>query len=286
MRIKKKPHNEYLLSEADVWVRNFCDSDHLPEDINNLYPQSEYGMLFDNEKNNLKIQKGHLEVDRIKYPNIIIVSDGYDFKNLQYALAEVPYKDVKIIAINGALAKWKMVGDEAKVKRAISHYVVNNPYIECGHFVPKHGYQPNCIASIRTNPKFTHNYKGLLHFYQPTTSVHYSGAMKNLRPIIDDYRNPVCAAIVLAYLFEVKNLLLFGCDGSFKEKRAASVQLENGLFTYPQQIASQHIIDACLYWLKKKEVKIGDCSSGIKYRHAEYIEPEKMLDFFHKDDDE
>jgi hypothetical protein len=286
MRIKKRSHNEYLLSEPEVWVRNFCEPNRPQEDINHLYLPTEYGMLFDNEKNNLKIKRGELEVNRIKYPNVIIASDGYDFKNLQYELAKIPYKEVKIIAVNGALAKWKMVGDEAKLKRAISHYVVNNPYIECSQFVPQHGYCPNCIASIRTHPKFTKSYKGRIHFYQPATSTHYSGAMQDLRPIIDDYRNPICAALFLAFAFEAKKILLFGCDSSFKEKRSASVQLENGLYTYPQQIASQQIIDACLYWLKKKGVQICNHSNGINYRHAEYIETEKILDFFHKDDDE
>jgi len=280
MRIKKRKHNHYLLSDANVWVRNFCEPGRPYDDINKLYSNTESKMLFNNELQNLKIKRGAFEPDRVHCSDMVIVSDGYNFKKLQFELAKLPNK-VKIIAVNGALAKWRMIRENGVVERVISYYVVNNPYIECAQFLPtEYAYYPNCIASIRTNPKFVQKYKGSVLFYQPSPIKHFSGAMPKLRPYLDDCRNPIGAAISLAFLFGVRRLLLFCCDSSFEDRRAAAVKLDNDLWSYPQQIASQQIVDGFLYWLKEKGIKIGYYGNGIKYSHAEYIELDKLAEFF------
>jgi hypothetical protein len=99
---------------------------------------------------------------------------------------------------------------------------------------------------------------------------------------IDDYRNSICAAILLAFRFHVRKLLLFCCDDAFDIERPASEKLENGLWIYPQQNVAHDLIDANLYWLSNQEyeVAIKDHSSGPKYKNAGYIPMEGILDFF------
>jgi hypothetical protein len=167
----------------------------------------------------------------------------------------------------------------------MSYYLVNNPFPECMRFLPKqHSYYPQCISSLRTHPKFAEEYQGQTFFYSPCNDLTFSSQIE-LDVVIDDYRNPVCAAIQFAYLFGVKKLALFCCDDSFDKKKPASVQLDNKLWCYPQQIISQHLIDAHLYWLKTKDIQIMNCSKGPKSTQVDYIDAEEMPKFF-KDDDE
>jgi hypothetical protein len=286
MKIKKKHNNKYLLSKTGVcWIRDFTAKHVAKIDINRT-SSPDATLFLRNEIDNYRQMNGTLEESRIVHSNIVIVSDGYDWEEKQEILAELPYKEVAIIGTNKSLAKWKMVGDQAKVKRAMSFYVVNNPFPECMRFLPsKHSYFPNCIASTRTYPKFAQEYKGQTFFYSPSNDTYFSSQV-NLDFTIDDYRNPMCAAIQMAYLFGVQKLLLFCCDDSFDKNKPGSVRLENGLWTYPQQLISQHIIDANLYWLKANGVRVGDCSMGIKYDSADYIEPEHIPRFFREEDEQ
>jgi hypothetical protein len=69
-------------------------------------------------------------------------------------------------------------------------------------------------------------------------------------------------------------------DDSFADERPSAEKLENGLWTYPQQLISHRLIDANLYWLSKKEVQITHHSSGPKFNHAAYIQEEGIKGFF------
>ena len=276
---KHKNRNEYIVTPSGVWIRNFCKSNVAAIDINNLYDENEYHYILDNEFKNKKFK--FTEFEKKKYPNIVIISDGYDFKKKQEILAELPYKDVIIFATNGSLREWRLVGKNAPIKRSINWFVVNNPYPECKKFLPiTHSYFPPCIASSRTNSQFIEQYKGDAILYQPAINENYSGNSSNMEGILDDYRNPICAAISLAYRFKVEKLLLFCCDYSFQDERPAAEKLDNGLWCYPQQKISQEIIDANLYWLQQSGVKIADCSSGNKFKNAEYIRLEEVPNFF------
>lgn len=275
MRIKKKHRNQYINTDDGVWVRNFCD-DIPAVDINNL-TKGEEKIFLDNETANLR--QRNLQLGEINWPNIVIVSDGLDLQSKQAALAELPYQDVKIIAVNGALRQWKLIGNNP-IKRALSMYVVNNPYPESLAYLPTTDYFPNCVASTRTNPAFLKKYQGQNFFYRPAVNLSYSAPMCDVEPVIDDYRNPICAAISLAWKFRVKKLLLFCCDDSFREDRPAAVKLENGFYSYEPQLMSQRIIDAHLYWLSQTGVAVGSHSSGLNYKNAAYIPLSNLKEFF------
>ena len=277
---KHKNRNEYAVTSDGVWVRNFNLPDVSPIDVNNFLNETEYHYILNNEFKNKKV-KFNNQIN--KFSNIVIISDGYDFTKKQEILAQLPYKEVAIFATNGALKNWKLVGKNCPIpmQRNINWFVINNPYPECKKFLPiTHSYYPRCLASSRTNTEFISKYKGDIVLYQPTSGEKYSGLFSNSEGIIDDYRNPICAAISLAHRCGVQKLVLLCCDDSFEKERPAAEQLDNGLWCYPQQKVSQRIIDANLYWLSQSGVKIRDCSSGMKYNYANEISLEKISDFF------
>lgn len=279
MRIKKIYKNEYILSKEKVWVRNLC-SNSKNIDINKLYDK-ESSLCIKNEFENLKVQK--LDFPKLNIETVIICSDGLFWNEKQKILSKVS-SECRIIGVNGALKKWKMVGKNAEFKKSMFLYLVNNPYKECMNYLPKeHRYYPNIISSIRAYPDFIKNYKSKTYFYTPSETPNYSSYPNLINLSLDDYRNPICASISLAYKMNAKKIILFCCDEAFEEYREGSVKMDNGYYQYPQQIMSQNIIDKQLYWLKQNQIEIFDHSSGIKYENASYINENQLISFFSKE---
>lgn len=279
MRTKKYKNNEYILAEG-VWVRNpYKDAD--PVDINDL-SNNEMELFLRNETKNISAKDIKTDsMDEVQIENAIICSDGYMWKERQTVLAEIPNKKVKVIGVNGSLAGWRMVGDLSDKKRVMSFYLVNNPYGECTSYLPRaHKYYPSLVASAKTCPEFISSYQERPVFYKATRDSRYSGLPRDGCMVLDDYRNPVCAAISLCVKRGVKRLALLCCDESFPDERPAATRMKNGMYQYPQQIKSQRIIDRQLYWLRRNGVEVADCSSGEEYENATYIKPEDLASFF------
>jgi hypothetical protein len=287
MQIKKIKTNEYLTTSDGIWVRDFTRSNSSYLDINNLASEKDYSVFLKNEIANESSRCPLIDEDQFTYSNIVIVSDGYNFEERHKILASLPKNEVLIIGVNRSLAKWKLVGANCPtdMKRSMGWYIINNPYAEAVRFVPtSHRYFPRCIASVRTNPEFIRRYEGNVSFYIPTSERNYSGPVRYAKYCVDDYRNPICAAINLAFQFKVRKLLLFCCDDSFADERPNAERLENGLYSYRPQQVSRRVIDANLFWLAKEKVKIGDYSSGIILEHGQYISDEKdILTFFQEE---
>jgi hypothetical protein len=275
--------NEYVCTLDGVWVRNFCKPAAPYIDINRLVPETEYEMLMNNELENLKRKYVNIEAETLVRKKIVIVSDGYDFAERQKMLAKLPANEVTVIGVNKSLAKWELVGDDcpAHLKRAMAFYVVNNPYPEAELFLPAKRYYPKCVASVRTHPPFLQAYKGNIYTYAPVPESRYAGPSVTHEFMVDDYRNPVCAALALAYRFGGQKVMLFCCDDAFEGDRPGAERLENGLYTYPQHLQGQRIIDGGLFWLSHAKIDVADFSSGPKFRNAAYISDEKaMKEFF------
>ncbi len=282
MRIKKhKSQNEYLQTPGGVWVRNFTKDGIGRVDINNLTRKQDYGLLLKNEVANTSRQSSRIDLENVNLPNVVIVSDGFGFEEAHEILASLP-KNVAVIAVNGALAKWKL--SSGTVRRGINFYVVNNPYSDCKSFLPKKNrYYPKCVASTRTNPDFVRLYKGVSYQYTPVFEEGYSGMAVEADYQIDDYRNPVCAAVGLAYQFGAERLLLFCCDESFPDERPGAEKMPCGAWAYPQQIMAQQVVDANLYWFKQREeadTRTAVVGTGPDYEHARYIAKEEVGEFF------
>lgn len=278
MRIKKFRNNEYVLSDG-IWVRNPFSSAE-PLDINDL-ERGEMSVLLENEIRNMTVSGIYMDsLNRSRFENVVICSDGYDWEERRYALAGLP-GSVKVIGVNGSLARWGMVGEGAKATRGMAFYVVNNPYRECMKYLPReHRYYPNLLASTKTFPGFLKEYRNEPHFYKSTKNLNYSGMKDETELRLDDYRNPVCAAISFSVFLGVKRLVLFCCDEAFSDERPNAESMRNGLRQYPQQMMCQRIIDRQLHWLRSKGVAVADCSSGSEYENADYIKIEELASFF------
>jgi hypothetical protein len=277
MRIKKFKKNEYVLADGSIWVRNLKSKNIKPIDINYLSSQDR-DILLKNELENLKFPK-KLDLSDIFYKNVIICSDGYGWEEKQKILAQIPTDKAKIICTNGSLNHWKMVGD-SDLQRIINFYVVNNPYEDCLNYLPRNNfYFPNLLASTKTNHKFISNYRGQIYFYKSTQEVNYSSPFDDIQTTLDDYRNPICAAVSFAYKLRAKKILLFCCDESFEDERPSAIRMDNNLYQYEQQILSQKIIDKQFFWLKEN-IEIFDHSQGIKHENATYINEEDINKIF------
>lgn len=272
MRIKKIKNNEYLLSDPGLWIRNPYNNNY--EDINQ-WNLDDYKLFQENEYLNHKLKIPFMENNMFSHKNVIIVSDGYNFTQNHLILSKI---NATIIAVNGALNKWQLVGESCNYddRKSINYYIINNPYIESLGFLPKsHRYYPRCLMSLRTYPEFVQKYLGTKLFYQPCPDRCYHGfSFSDF--YVDEYRNPVIAALSLAVNFGAERITLFGCDDSFDKARPGCEKLENNLYCYPQQIKSDLIIDGFLSWIKN--IKLYNCSYGTPLKHAENIQLEQIVE--------
>lgn len=278
--IKRQKNNEYLLVNG-LWVRNFANN-VAPRDLNNLTTRTDHRTFIDNE---LALRTMNIPVigsESLIHRDCIIVSDGHRFDEMKHLLSDLPEK-VCVIGVNRSLAKWQTT-DEKLLRRKMNYYVVNNPYEECMRFMPQHGYRPKLIVSSRTNPSFVKRYGGIVYKYPPVGDDTFTGEVAKYYQI-DDYRNPICAAVGLAYRFGVRRLLLFCCDDVFATERPAAEQLSNGLWMYPQHKISHDLISGNMYWLTQQQdikVTVGDCSEGPIYDNVPYIPASNFLRFFNE----
>jgi hypothetical protein len=292
MIIKKTENNNEYIAAGGVWVRNFTKHNVPAVSVTSLTMRDDYQKLLYNEQKNLQQGYGNIAEESVAFENLIIASDGYSIDERQHFVSKLP-TNVYIFGVNQILHRWRMLKPELENvdRRAINLYIVNNPYQECMRYMPPstYPYYPSCVSSLRTYHEFIARYKGRMYYYQPTPEKDFGFEIK---PgfFVDDYRNPICAAIDLAFRFGVKKLMLLCCDDSFKDERAAAERLENGLYTYPQHLLCQDIVDAKLYWLSKfkdRKIKVADFSDGRKYLNATYIETDQQaVDFFLKEDNE
>ena len=288
MQIKKHSSKNEYARAGDLWVRNFTKPKVVPLALDQLFDKEDYQIVIQNENKNHKHSK--ISDENIVFRNIVIVSDGYGFSDKQWVIQKFP-PNIAILAVNGALRQWELMSAKYDDRRSINGYIVNNPYPECTRYLPRKDmrYYPTCLASKRTNHEFLERYGGEIYTFETSHTISF-GKDNSEKYKIDDYRNPICAAIGLAYQFGVRKLMLFCCDDSFEKERDYAVQLKNGLWTYPQHLRSQDIIDANLYWLTHQEnmpVEVSDYSSGRDYLNATYIKDEEgAIQFFEEEREE
>lgn len=275
--IKKHSNkNHYLLTPQGHWVRDFTRK-VFPYDINNFISEKDLGQLAKNELAIKAMNVANIDKEIIRAPKIIIVSDGYKFEEKRILLKNIP-RNVVIIGVNRSLVKW----DE---ELRMDYFITNNPYSTCMTQFPDGDYIPKCIVSCRTFPDFVRRYRknrGVVYKYVPTKCKRYGG-INEAGYYIDDYRNPICAAIHLAYRWGVKKLMLFCCDDAFEGERPGAIKLPNSLYMYPQHEISHAFIAGGLYWLKHQEfhsVKVVNHSHGLEYKGIPYIKDEDIESYF------
>lgn len=278
MRIKKKNYNEYLIIDEGIWIRNFTLPESPPLDQNlHLFTPEDLTLCLNNETQNYKLKLPPISSEQFFYDTVVVVSDGFDFETKKSILMKLT-NNVCIIGTNNVLSKWS----EGRF-RPMTYYVVNNPYSDCLRFLPrKNEYFPTCIASSKTYSPFIKKFidTNVVYFYTTTPNRYYSGIEHSATHYyIDDYRNPICAALGLAYRFMAKKILLFCHDDCFLDERPTSVKVDNNLWAYPQQLLSNSIINAYLYWFKDLGTTLRYHSTGLKLSNAEYIPLEGISTF-------
>jgi hypothetical protein len=275
MIIKNHPNrNDYCLAKCGYWVRDFTKSATKPCDINDMTPLEDVKLIIENEfKNNLR--KYQIAESNVIHDKIVIIGDGYGFEKSVKLIEELP-PDVTIMGVNGSFAKWKS-------ERRLNYYVVNNPYQECLYYYPQIiRTWPKCIASTRTNPNFLEIYKGLLYIYSPVNCEVYSGIIKEeYNFLIDDYRNPICAAIGLSYKYGAKKILIMSTVEMYKDERPGTEIVKDGLWIYPQQKLAHDLVDADLYWMKKAKIDVGYTDTEPDYEFATYIKSDEVKRFLY-----
>lgn len=264
-RVKKIKNLEFVKTKNyEYWIKNFTKKGQTL-DLNSTITEDEYFLFLENEFYNNVKKYNWLDSEDFYYRSAIIISDGYDFDSVHKKLKKK--KNVCILGTNNVLKKWK--NDDCE----INFYVVNNPYDNCLNFLPRKKNLPRCISSNRTNYKFLERYNGIIYRYSPANEekINFNKSM-DFSSQIEDYRNPICASINVAYKFGCENILLLCNDNSFSENRPGSVLLENGFYCYPQNNFATEVVDSCFYWLKKNKNNLFYCSKSKKLENAEYID--------------
>ena len=282
MRIKKFRSNEYIRA-GGVWVRNFTLNKVKPLGISHMYSNDEHHIVISNENQNRV--HSNIADEKLEFNRAVIISDGHNFRWKHLLISKLP-RDILVLAVHRAAKNWKLMSPELppEHQRPINALVANNPFPEAMSDMPPM-YYPTCVASSRTYYPFLKKYPGNVFVYEPIPEDEF-GTEKAEKYFIDDYRNPICAAIGLAYRFGVTDLMLISCDYAFPQEKEFAEELPNGLWSYPQQLQAQEIIDANLHWFanredEDREIRVADWSDGAKYANATYISSEEeALSFF------
>lgn len=270
---RHRNRNDYYYAGENLWIRDFTKKHVNSADINNLITLSDMQRMLCNETENAKKMVQRIDTEEFDHPAVVIVNTGHLFKEKQCLLDGLG-ENVIVMGVNDVLNGWTS-------RKRINYYVVNNPYENCVNYLPR---QQNlwvrCVASKRTNHEFLERYKGLLYQYTPVRDGFYSGLNEPSDYQVDDYRNPICAALGLSYRFKVRKVLLFCCDEGYTTERPGTVATGGGLWSYPQQALAQKLIDGNLYWLAKSGVQVGHYPDVAIYANSKPVPEEGIAAFF------
>lgn len=271
--------NQYALTEnKKIWIRNFGISHASPLDINNLYSEHELNIIITNEMVNTYHKNATYEPEDLSDKNVFIISDGYGFEKTKEIINSLNIDNHYIILTNSALKFW-----DAK-NYLPSLYVVNNPYKESLSYINRRLF-PRLLASTKTYPEFFkyYNLNAGLYLYHSTPQTNYKSPTKSdYSNYIDDYRNPICAALVNCFYGNAKNIFLMSCSEGFNENKNGSI-LVGGVYQYPQQIIADQIINNNIFWIKKNKPETNINYFGINksFNFAKYITEEELKEYYY-----
>jgi hypothetical protein len=270
--------NQYALSDSKkIWIRNFGVLHANPLDINSLYSEDEIKIIINNELVNNYHKNSSYEPENLADKNVFIVSDGYGFEKSFEMINSLEIKNSYIILTNNSLKLWEIK------KYLPSLFVVNNPYKDCLANINKKIF-PRLLASSKTYPEFfkNYNFKAGLYIYHSTPQINYQAPVKNdYSNYIDDYRNPICAALINCFYGNAKKIYLMSCSDGYKEERHGSY-LVNNVYQYPQQTLADEIINLNIFWYlaNKPQTTIKYFGINKSFCFAQYIDQEQFEEEF------
>lgn len=267
--------NQYLNIEKNIWIRNFTLKHVDPIDINNLNQEEEIKTLIDNELTNNSFKLPKFEARDLSNKNVFIVSDGFGFDEINNILEKINIRNKFIILTNNSLKKW----DNFNVLPDL--FVENNPYKNALNNINSRIF-PNCLLSSRIYPEFINLYKYKnINFYNPTPSLKFNSLYKNeIKNYLDDYRNPICAAINYSFVCNAKNIYLLYCSEAMEKEKPSSVLHNDGIhFQYEQNKLSDKIIDGMIFWYRKNNKFSNIFYSGLQksFKFGTYINQEDLI---------
>jgi hypothetical protein len=261
--------NEYLQVE-NYWVRNFNASDVTPVDINNFFDEFETTKILNNEIQNTKFSFQLITQDMTQIENLIVISDGYGFR--QHDQLKNLKSNVGILVLNHAMRFW-----ESPVFPTFM--LMNNSTEQAMSCMPLES-MPQLITSRRTWSPFLRKYENNIYTYDPTPDENYQSiASKDSSVFLDEYRNPVCAAISFANFLKIKNLFLAFCSYAYSENRPGTNKVDENAYQYPQQTLADRLIDANLFWYKfgAKNRQIFHTGLENSYLFSRYLKFEDFI---------
>jgi hypothetical protein len=263
--LKEGINRNVYLKKDSFWIRNPNGIGSIPQDINNMYSEIEIRKNIENEIYNSKLNIPNIETETFEWENVIIVSNGYGFKNDHADLLDGFPNSRKsiVISVNNTPRFWES-------KRLPNYYITNN-LNDFSNFK----FLPILIAGKRSDPVSIVKYKNMKYFYSHTPSNNFkSPSDTNSLLYIDDYRNPICAAISCCNHYKVKNLILAFCSEGYENKKDGMEYISDNVYMYPQQKLANSIINGMLFWYLVNNPQSKIFYTGLKnsFSLAKYID--------------
>jgi hypothetical protein len=273
LTLKKHLNQNEYAKVGKYWVRNFSAPSIKPWDINNFYYDVNLKEIIDNEMKNSRTNSSILENQVFsKYRNFLIVSDGYGFDNHKN-FSNLP-PSVCLIVVNQAARLWEC-------SRLPDFFLINNPSKLCMTSYPTRIF-PQLIANKRTNNEFIKRYPNIVYFYDSVPDSYYQSVVNgDSADHIDDYRNPICAAIGIINRFAKGNIFLAFCSSAYSNKRDGMIEVSPEIYQYEPQRTADQLIDANLFFYKFGRPNSNIFYTGYKnnFKFAKYVDLPELIGY-------
>lgn len=273
VQIKKTSDRaKYVLSGDAGWVRDFTGNHGVI--LSDVYDTNSVRVAVANESANRTYNLPMIDRESIVSPHVVVVSDGTDLQAVLPLVNVFSKQKTLIVGVNNSLSSQEFFPH---------YYISNHQGEESLSLIPKQRVLPNLIASCRANSSFVRKYRqrgGVAFIYVPTPSRQFSSNLFKSNFTIDDYRNPICAAINLAYRWNAIKLTLLAPHDFYAESKAGTQKIRNGVNIYPQQKTAHNYVDGCLYWLREHGCETTAVTSGLSFSNANTLTPSEAEEFF------
>lgn len=263
-----KDRNQYSLTN-NIWVRNFTRDDTKPIDINDLYEDEEIQTCIENEIKNSKLIVPNISTENFEIDSVVIISNGFEFRENHKNIIESidTFDNKQVFCVNKTILLWN-------ANKYPNFYLTNSFTKPTGM-----NFYPRLICSQRMDYNFLKSYRNNKFVYSPTPNYKFSSPNSiDETFFIDDYRNPICAALHCAYKFKAERIFLAFCSEGYSDKKEGMVDAGEGVCMYPQQKMANDIINHMIFWYRYSNPNTKIFYTGLKnsFSFAKYL---KVNDF-------
>jgi hypothetical protein len=264
--------SQYFVTNNQKLIRNFINQNH-GYDLNNLYSAQDIKSVIINEGSIKTMNLSGIDKENKFSATVAIVSDGFDIAKCENLINNLGRLGITVIGTNGCMT--------CKSRVIPSVYLFNSVDNVSSWFPNTLQVLPPCIVSVRSNPEFVKKYRSrnkLMYTYVPTPNKNFGSNYFNSFYTVDDYRNPICAGINLAFRWQASRIILIAPHDLFSEERPGTKKIAQNIHIYPQQELAHSFIDGSLYWIKEAGIETWVISSGPKFEFATNFEPEQVIE--------